>query len=207
MHPARLSRASFALVLVAVLAAGVVLGTAVTALGDDRSTPTPRPTPTASPSPAELPGADVDGEDLPRLPRYPGSVRTEYEISRDDRYRLTAVEYVVDATVEAVRAFYQGVIDEHGWDRADVNYAAGEWTYVLVDGRTEALIEIEEWSGLIEIDLQVSEPIEEPATPSPEPRSPSPRPSTAAPSPSDDDDDDRDDDDRDDDTDDPDTDG
>lgn len=203
MNPATLSRASLALLLIGVLAGGVVLGSAVTALGDDRSSPTPTPTPVASPSSAEMPPADVAGEDLARLPRYPGSVRTEYEISRDDRFRLTAVEYVVDDTVEAVRAFYQRVMDDHGWDRADVNYAAGEWTYVLVDGRTEALVEIEEWNGLIEIDLQMSEPVRAPSpdeSPSPSP-SPTVRPPAqpASPPPSDDDDDDDDDDDTDDD--------
>lgn len=195
MNPATFPRASLALLLVAVLAGGVVLGSAVTAFGEDRETPTPTPPPVASPS-GEVPSADVDGEDLARLPRYPDSVRTEYEISLDERYRLTAVEYVVDDTVEAVRSFYQQVMDDHGWDRADVNYAAGEWTYVLVDGRTEALVEIEEWNGLIEIDLQVSEPVPAPSDDSSPSPSPTARPPAqpAPPSPTDDDDGDDDDD-------------
>lgn len=213
MNPAMLSRTSLAVLLVAVLAGGVVLGRAVTAFGEDvdGASPSQVATPDPSPTPAELPGADVVGEDLERLPRYPGSVRSEYELSRDDRYRLVAVEYTADATVEEVRAFYQQVIGDHGWDRADVNYAAGEWTYVLVDGRTEALVEIEEWNGLIEIDLQISEPI---ATPVPEPTpSPSPSPEPVAPPPAQpappppDGDDDDDDDDGDDDSDDGGTDG
>jgi hypothetical protein len=116
-------------------------------------------------------------------------VRTEYEISIDDRYRLTAVEYLADASIEMVRTFYQNAMDEYGWERADITYAAGEWTYVLVDGRTEALVELEEWNGLIEIDLQVSEPI---PTPSPDP-TPTTQPATRPPSPTDDDEDDGDD--------------
>lgn len=207
MNPAPLSRGPLALVLAGVLIGGVVLGSAVTAFGQGLAGPTSTATPTPVPtsSSARLPDADVDGEDLDRLPRYRGAVRTEYETSRDDRFRLTAVEYLADASVEDVRAFYQEVMDEHGWDRADVNYAAGEWTYVLVDGRIEALVEIEEWNGLIEIDLQVSEPTE---TSSPEPSSPSPTPTPApvapppgqpAPPPPSDDDDDGDDDDGDDD--------
>ena len=186
MNPASLPRAWLALLLVAVLAGGVAIGSVVTAFVDGGVGSTPTPTPTATPLPTDrsavLPDADVEGEDLERLPRYPGSVRTEYEVSRDDRYRLTAVEYVADATVEEVRAFYQQVMDEYGWARADVNYAAGEWTYVLVDGRTEALVEIEEWNALIEIDLQVSQPVRTPEpTPSPRP-TPTPQP-TRPPAP------------------------
>ena len=197
------SRGASALLLVAVLMGGVVLGGAWAALGRVTATPSPTASPTAEPSPslAALPAADVDGEDLERLPRYPGSVRTDYEVSVDDRYRLTALEYLADAEIEDVRSFYQYVMHDHGWERADVNYAGGEWTYVLVDGRTEALIEIEIWNGLVEIDLQVSEPIEAPG-PSPSPSSPSPSPSPSAPPPAppapppptDDDDDDDDDD-------------
>ena len=190
MSPSTISRVTMALILVAVLVGGVILGSAMAAFGPGAAPPTPSPTPFPSTVPnAELPAADVEGEELARLPRYPGSVRTEYEISIDDRYRLTAVEYLADASIEMVRTFYQGAMDEHGWERADITYAAGEWTYVLVDGRTEALVELEEWNGLVEIDLQISEPI---PTPSPDP-TPTSQPATRPPSPTDDDDDDDDD--------------
>jgi hypothetical protein len=205
MSPDSLPRGSLALLLVAVLIGGVALGSALTAFGQDVAPPaSPSPTPLPTVTSARLPDADLEGEDLERLPRFPASVRTEYEISRGDRFRLTAVEYLADATIEEVRAFYQEVMDDQGWDRADVNYAAGEWTYVLVDGRIEALVELEEWNGLIEIDLQISEPISR-GEPEPSP-SASPAPTAApparpAPPPPDDDggDDDGDDDDDDDD--------
>jgi hypothetical protein len=206
MSPEHVSRSALAILLVGVLAGGFVLGGAMTATTDPSPSNSPGPTLAATPRPADrLPDADVDGEDLARLPRYPGSVRTEFDVSVDDRYRLTAVEYLADATEAEVRAFYRRVIDDHGWQRADVNYAAGEWTYVLVDGRTEALVEIEPWNGLVEIDLQISEPISTPSpdsTPTPEPtRRPTPQPATPPPpppSPTGDDDDDSDDDDTDD---------
>jgi hypothetical protein len=183
MNSTTVSRVSLAMLLAAALVAGVILGSTMAAFGDGRTGATPTPTPIVTPGPnADVPRAEVDGEDFARLPRYPGSVRTEYEISVDDRFRLTAVEYLADADLELVRAFYQRVMDDEGWDRADVNYAAGEWTYVLVDGRTEALVELEVWNGLVEIDLQISDPIEAPR-----------------PAPPDDDDDDADDDDADDD--------
>jgi hypothetical protein len=137
-----------------------------------------------------LPDGDVAGEDLDRLPRYPGSVRTEYEVSIDDRFRLTATEYLAEATLDEVRSFYQGAIEDHGWQRADIDFSGGEWTYVLVDGTTEALVELEVTHGLVEIDLQVSVPI---ATPAPEPTPaptalPTPPPVIAPPTDDDDDD-------------------
>jgi hypothetical protein len=179
-----LSRSSLVLLIAGVLLTGVVLGSALPMLGDGAASPSPTPSVPASVS-AELPAADVAGEDLARLPRYPGSVRTEYEISRDDRVRRAAVEYLADATLDDVRSFYQGVMAEHGWERADIAYSGGEWTYVLVDGMSEALVELEVSGGLVEIDLQISDPIES-------------APEGSAPPPDDHDDDDGDDDDDDD---------
>jgi hypothetical protein len=149
----------------------------------------PSPTPSATPT-ALLPTADVAGDDLANLPRFPGSVRSDYEVALDDRYRLIVTEYLADTDIDEVRAFYQGVIAAHGWERADIGFSDGEWSYALVDGDTLALIEIEEAGGLIEIDLQISDPLAPPAaTPTPVPPAP---PAPAAPPPSDDDDDDDD---------------
>ena len=198
MDAIRLSRVTLALLIIVVMVGGVLLGSAVTAMVAPTPTPMPTPTPAVTPSDSALPASDVTGDDLERLPRYPGSVRTEYEVSIDDRYRLIAVEYFADATVDEVRLFYQGVIEEHGWERADIQYAGGEWTYVLVDGSVEALVEIEVTRGLVEIDLQLSAPIASPRespSPTPEPtRPPQATPSPAPAPPSDDDDDDDDDD-------------
>ena len=205
MYAVRLSRAALALLIIGVLVGGVVLGSAVTALVASPASPpaTAAPEPSAASSGAGLPRTDVAGEDFVRLPRYPGSVRTEYEVSIDERFRLTAVEYFAEDALDPVRAFYQSVIDEHGWQRADITYSGGEWTYVLVDGTTEALVELEVTRGFVEIDIQVSKPLstETPdPTPSPPPAAtPAPTPVPAAPAPpGDDDDDDGDDDDSDD---------
>ena len=197
MDPIRLSRAAVALLIGGGLVGGVLLGSAVTAFvppgAPASASPTP-PQPTASA--ASLPVADVSGEDLARLPRYPGSVRTEFALTRDDVFRLTAVEYFADDALDAVRTFYQTVISEHGWQRADITYSGGEWTYLLVDGRTDALIELEVTRGFVEIDIQVSEPI---GSPDPEPAPMTPRPNQPAatpppaPAPPDDDDDGEDD--------------
>ena len=197
MEGIRLSRAALALLIVGVLIGGIVLGSVVSAVA--QRTPSPNPTPSATTVPSStaglLPDADVAGEDLDRLPRYPGSARTEYEVSIDDRFRLTATEYLADATLDEVRAFYQGVIEDHGWQRADIDFSGGEWTYVLVDGSIEALIELEVTHDLVEIDLQVSVPIATPAPdPTPAPTAvPTPPPVIAPPTDDDDDDDDDDD--------------
>lgn len=190
MEIARVSRVSLVLLVVAMLAGGVALGSLVTTLASrDRhpATAAATPSPTLAPTVAGLPASDVAGEDLPRLPRYSGSVRTEFEVSRDDRFILTAVEYFADASLDDVRRYYEAVIDDHGWQRADITYAGGEWTYLLVDGGTEALVEIEVTRGLVEIDLQVSSPTSTPPPATPVPTA-TPSPQPPAPPPPDDDD-------------------
>jgi len=191
----RMSRANLALLVALVLAGGVFLGGVGASLRGPEATPEQPPaigTPAATTS-VRLPAADVDGADIDRLPRYPGSVRTAHEVVREDRYRLTATEYQAEATVDDVRTFYQGIIVDYEWERADINFDHGEWSYVLVDGSVEALVEIEQFGGLVEIDLQISEPI---ATPQPSPAPTAPAPTVAPtappppPPPGDDDDDD-----------------
>ena len=205
VHTLSLPRATLALLIVAVLLAGVFIGSVLPTLRAEQASATPSPTVAATEpvesQAGELPGADVPGEDLERLPRYPGSVRSEYEASRDDDIGLTALEFLADATVDDVRTFYQGVIVEHGWQRADIAYSGGEWTYVLVDGDIEALVEIEETGGLVEIDLVVSEPLPSvtpTSRPTPAPTAqptPAPTPPPPPAPPPDDDDDGGDDDD------------
>ena len=192
MDPARLSRATLALLIGAVLIGGAMLGSVVTsAFSRGEPSPSAMPTSSVAPSAGALPRTDVDGDDFERLPRYPGSIRTEFAVTTDDRFRLTAVEYFADADLDDVRHFYQDVIAEQEWQRADINYAAGEWTYLIVDGNTEALVEIEVSGGFVEIDLQVSSPIAS-ATPAVTP-APVPTPALPAPPPPGDDDDDDDD--------------
>ncbi len=132
---------------------------------------------------------DVAGEDLATLPRYPASVRSDYQVAVEERYRLIVTEYLAAARADEVQAFYRGVIAAHGWERADIGFTDGEWSYSLVDGETLALIEIEEADGLVEIDLQISEPIAAPNNPAAVPTI-APPPAPPPPPPGDDDDDD-----------------
>jgi len=192
----KMSRANLAVLVAVMLAAGLFLG-GVAASWRDPDASSSQPPITASPvgnAAPTLPAQDVRGADIARLPRYPGSVRTSHEIIREGRFRLTATEYQSDATIDDVRSFYQAVIVDHGWERADITFDHGEWSYVLVDGAIEALIEIEQFGELVEIDLQLSEPAASPQ-PSPAPTAPAPTVAPAAPPPpppppGDDDDDD-----------------
>jgi len=192
--PANLTRARLTLLLAASLRCGLLIGgtgalVAIPrwpALFGERQTAAPTlSSPTSPTSPTILPASDAPGEDLVALPRFPGSVRSDYEVALDDRYRLTVTEFLATAAVEEVRAFYQGVITAHGWERADIGFSDGEWSYSLADGDTLALIEIEQAGSLVEIDLQISEPLTV-LTPDAAPAPPPPPP----PPPGDDDDDD-----------------
>ncbi|MGH9176458.1 MAG: hypothetical protein ACRD1H_18960, partial [Vicinamibacterales bacterium] len=134
MQLVNIPRTNLAILVAAVLACGVILGGVAASLPMAEPSPTPvaaSSTPSTTPS-SSMAVADIAGQDFDRLPRYPGSMRSGYEMVLEDRFRLTAAEYHADATVEDVRTFYQGVIVDHGWERADINFDHGEWSYVLV---------------------------------------------------------------------------
>lgn len=177
MRPSALSRAAFGLLLAAVLIGGMVIGSAVTGW-PSRAMPQPSaPAPPDHPQPARLPTRDVPGEDLARLPRYPDSVRTGHSGGLDDLHRLIEVRYLADAELDDIRAFYRRVIADHGWQRADLDLAGGEWVYILVDGATEAVIVMRQAGELVEIELELSETVVA-ATPIP---APVPAPPSVAP--------------------------
>jgi hypothetical protein len=111
---------------------------------------------------ATLPRADVPGEDFSDLPRYPGSVRTKYE-RRVSTAGLILVdsEYVASARLADVREFYRGVFRTEGWHEAGLDVSEGEWDFLVTKGDREAVIEIEIRRGLVETEIEVSEPQKE----------------------------------------------
>jgi hypothetical protein len=132
---------------------------------------------------ASLPKADVPGEDFSDLPRYPGSVRTKYE-RRVSTAGLVLVdtEYVASAELAEVRVFYRGVFRTEGWTEAGLDVSEGEWDFLVTKGPREAVIEIEFRDGLVETEIEVSEPQKETEV---RKDSASPqRPKQAAPAPS-----------------------
>jgi hypothetical protein len=111
---------------------------------------------------ASLPKADAPGEDFSDLPRYPGSVRIKYE-RRVSKAGLVLVdtEYVASARLGDVREFYRGVFRSEGWTVASLDVSEGEWDFLVTKGDREAVIEIEIRRGLVETEIEVSEPQKE----------------------------------------------
>jgi len=58
------------------------------------------------------PTSDVPGEDIPDVPRYPGSVRTDY-LSVGG---MTEVSYITSASFDEVVDFYEEKLPANGWD-------------------------------------------------------------------------------------------
>ncbi len=96
----------------------------------------------AKPSPS-LPAEDVPGKDMPDLPRYPGSVRVEYDRKEQDLLVFTRVRYLSHERLDVIRGFYRGVFRAEGWKVANVEFSEGEWTFLVVHGEREANIKIE----------------------------------------------------------------
>ena len=65
-----------------------------------------------------LPAEDVLGRDVPDLPRYPSSVRVEYERKVQDRLVFTTVRYLSHAKLDVIRGFYRGVFRSKDWSVA-----------------------------------------------------------------------------------------
>ena len=109
-----------------------------------------------------LPADDVAGKDIPDLPRYPHSVRVEYERKTQDLLVFTRVRYLSRAKLDVVRGFYRGVFRGQGWKVANAEFSEGEWTFLVVDGKREADIEIEPHGREVtRVDIEVSEPLPE----------------------------------------------
>jgi len=113
----------------------------------------------ATPPPSE----DVPGEDVPGLPRYPGSVRDEYEREEADDLVVTNVGYVAAvSSLDTVREFYRDTFREEDWSVANAEFSEGRWSFLVTHNEREALVEFGARAGsrggLIEIRIELSEP-------------------------------------------------
>lgn len=107
-----------------------------------------------------LPAEDVWGKDMPDLPRYPGSVRVEYEREEQDRLVFTRVRYLSHARLDVIRGYYRGVFRAQRWEVANVEFSEGEWTFLVIHGEREANIKIEPHGrDVTRIDIILSEPL------------------------------------------------
>lgn len=138
---------------------------------------------------AALPKAGVPGEEFSDLPRYPGSVRVEYQRRASDAgLVLVDTEYVTPAKLDDVREFYRNVFRSEKWTVAGLDASEDEWDFFVTKGEREAVIEIESRGELVEIEIEVSEPLkdgEAPGTTSSSQESRQPEPSASPSGPGD----------------------
>jgi uncharacterized membrane protein YgcG len=116
----------------------------------------------ATPPPSE----DVPGEDIPGLPRYPGSVRDEYEREEADDLIVTNVGYVAAvSSLDTIREFYRDTFREEDWSVANAEFTEGRWSFLVTQDEREALVDFGtrpgSRGGLIEIRIELSEPLPE----------------------------------------------
>ncbi len=156
----RLSKLAIVVVALALLLAGLGAGR-ILANFQQAPPSTAVPTPTLVGTPAAgavLPTRDVPGTDVRDLPRYPGAVRVEYRRTLQDDFVITEVEYVTEAAFDKVYEFYRNQFRARGWSVADFNFIHGEWTFLVIDGLREAIVEVESRGPYVEIEIEISEP-------------------------------------------------
>jgi hypothetical protein len=133
-------------------------GQQIANLKEDPGSPSAISNTTAKPDVA-LPKADVPGKDFADLPRYPGSVRVEYQRHESgDELVLVETEHLSSAELDKVRAYYRSVFRSEKWTVAGFDVSDGEWVFFVVKGKREAIVEIGPRGGLLEIEMQMTEP-------------------------------------------------
>ncbi len=211
LNTSRVIVASLALILVLV---GFLAGWALNHQRSERFTEANSPSKTAlseqtasrTPEPAvRIPSVDVPGREISGLPRYPGSVRVEYERGERAGLKVVRTRYLTRDGLDAVRGFYRGVFRAEEWKVANVEYSEDRWTFLIVRGEGESNIGLEpHGQDVTRVDIEFSEPLpeKEPApkerpqkregdpapqpatpTPTPAPQSAAPAPQTASPAP------------------------
>jgi hypothetical protein len=108
------------------------------------------------PTASEMPGQEVAG-----LPRYEGSVRSEYRQHPYGNLTLTEAEYLNEAPVAKVRNHYEGAFQREGWTVVDTEFLHGEWTFTIARGERMGSVEIERIDGVTEIEIELTEPLAE----------------------------------------------
>jgi hypothetical protein len=132
------------------------------------------PSEQTSPRPQEpavrIPSEDVPGNEISYLPRYPGSVRVEYERAKREGLKIIRVEYLTRDELDAVRTFYRGVFRAREWQVANVEFSDNRWTFLVVHDLREANVVIETHDrDATRVDIEFSEPLPQ-REPAPEER-------------------------------------
>jgi hypothetical protein len=127
--------------------------------GAGRSDPSPTPICVCTSTQSwPMPASDVPGTDIKSLPRYANSTRVEYRHVVEGKFIITEVEYVTSDGLETVHGFYRDVFRAKHWSVADLGFSQGEWTFFLISGAREAVVEIESRGPMVEVEIELSEP-------------------------------------------------
>ena len=151
----RMSSLGLMLLLLGFAAGWAVVGWQVAGAVMSNLSPTPVSTPIKSWS---IPVSDTPGAEISSLPRYANSTRVDYRRVVEDELIVTEVEYVTPDSLEAVHDFYRDVFQAKHWSVADLDFSEGEWTFFLISGRREAVVEIQSRGPVVEIEIELSEP-------------------------------------------------
>jgi hypothetical protein len=137
-------------------------------------------------TPVALPAADVAGEDLVALPRYPRSWRTAFHREMQGGTLVTNLAYVTDAELDDVRGYYRGVFRQHDWEVIELDFSLTQWVFLVSSGQDVALVTFESQEGnvVIEVELEQPQPITtappQPSVPAVPVRPPPPPPAPPA---------------------------
>ena len=210
------SRVTVAFLALILILAGFLAGWALNYQRSERftevnspssTTPQEQRAPQTSEPEARIPSEDVPGREISGLPRYPGSVRVEYERGEREGLKMVRARHLTRDGLDAVRGFYRGIFRAEGWKVANVEFSEDRWTFLVVHGEREANVIIEPHGrGVTRVDIELSEPLPEkepatkqrpqrreddpaprepvsPQTATPAPQSAPPAPQTASPAP------------------------
>jgi hypothetical protein len=180
------SRTIVALLALILILAGYLAGLVLNQQRPDRITEVNSPgkttlseqTASRAPEPiARIPSEDVPGDEISGLPRYPGSVRVEYERGQRDSLKVVRARYLTRDGLDAVRGFYRGVFRAEEWKVANVEFSEGRWTFLVVHGGREAEVRIEPHNrDVTRVDVEWSEPLpKKESAPQKQESSPAPR--------------------------------
>lgn len=103
------------------------------------------------------PASDVQGEDIPDVPRYPDSVRTEYGSVTDQSGVVIVVAYHSEADPEEVASFYEEGLAENGWTDISKFQRGGEFAVTASregESVTVAITDSTDYEGYTEIGIE-----------------------------------------------------
>jgi hypothetical protein len=101
---------------------------------------------------------DVPGVEIGGLPRYPGSVRSEFRETTWSGATVAEAEYRTQDPVAAVLRHYRTAFHAAGWTLDGQTYEMGEHVYAVTLGDQRATVEIERLGSDVEVEIELVRP-------------------------------------------------